>query len=128
MKMKLHHFRFLFVLLVITHAVLAQDPSRLSVERIFASSEFQPSGFGGFRWLKDGNSYARLEPSATVKGSADLVRYQIDTNARDVLLSAEKLIPKGETTPLAIHGYDWSADGNRVLIYTNSKKVWRQNT
>jgi dipeptidyl-peptidase-4 len=57
-----------------------------------------------------------------------LVRYQIETNARDVLLSADKLIPKGGTTPLAIHGYDWSTDGTRVLIYTNSQKVWRLNT
>ena len=106
----------------------ATDPSRLTVERIFASNEFQPQGFGGFRWLKEGNSFARLEPSAAVKGSMDLVRYQIDTNARDILLSADKLIPKGETKPLEIHGYDWPADGRRVLIYTNSEKVWRLNT
>jgi dipeptidyl-peptidase 4 len=106
----------------------AADPSRLTVERIFASNEFQPSGFGGFRWLKDGNSFARLEPSAAVKGSMDLVRYQIDTNARDILLSADKLVPKGGDKPLAINGYDWSADGKRVLIYTNSQKVWRLNT
>jgi hypothetical protein len=57
-----------------------------------------------------------------VKGSQDLVRYQIETNARDVLLSADKLIPKGSTTPLAIHGYDWSADGNRgPYIYELAK-------
>ncbi len=106
----------------------AADPSRLTVERIFATGEFQPSGFGGFRWLKDGNSFARLEPSAAVKGSMDLVRYQIDTNARDILLSADKLVPKSGDKPLAINGYDWSADGKRVLIYTNSQKVWRLNT
>src|SRR5688572_4168341 len=109
-------------------AAPATNPSRLTVERIFAGREFQPSGFGGFRWLKDGNTYARFEPSAAVKGSQDLVRYQIETNARDILLSADKLIPKGATTPLAIHGYDWSTDGRRVLIYTDSKKVWRLNT
>jgi dipeptidyl-peptidase-4 len=47
---------------------------------------------------------------------------------RDVLLPAEKLVPTGETKPLAINGYEWSADDKRLLIYTNSKKVWRQNT
>ncbi len=44
------------------------------------------------------------------------------------MLSADKLIPAGETKPIAIHGYDWSTDEKRVLIYTNSQKVWRQNT
>ncbi len=112
------------------HAQTAQpatDP-RLTVERIFASSEFQPERFGGFRSLKDGNSYAKFEPSEKVTGSMDLVRYQIDTNKRDVLLSAERLIPAGETKPLQLHGYDWSADDKRLLIYTNSQKVWRYNT
>jgi len=116
----------LFSLLFLSHAVAQAPqpaPSRLTVERIFASNEFQPSGFGGFKWLKDGDSFARLEPSPTIKGSMDLVRYQIETNARDILLPADKLIPKGTTTPLAIHGYDWSTDGNKDLIYTNSQKV-----
>lgn len=106
----------------------ATDPSRLTLDRIFASSEFQPERFGGFRWLKDGESYAKLEPSEKVKGAMDLVRYQIATDKRDVLLSAQQLIPSGETTPLAIDGYQWSADGRRALVYANSKKVWRQNT
>ena len=105
----------------------AVDPN-LTVERIFASSEFQPERFGGFRWLKDGDSYAKFEPSETVKGAMDLVRYRIDTNKRDVLLSADKLIPTGETKPLQMQGYDWSADEKHILIYTNSQKVWRQNT
>ncbi|HEX6126940.1 MAG TPA: S9 family peptidase [Pyrinomonadaceae bacterium] len=124
-------FRFLFVLLLLLpYAAEAQqaDASRLTVERIFAGNEFQPASFGGFRWLKDGNSFAKLEPSPTLKGSMDLVRYEAATNKRDVLLSAEKLIPSGETKPLAINGYEWSADDRRVLIYTNSKKVWRLNT
>ena len=106
----------------------ATDPSRLTLDRIFASSEFQPERFGGFRWLKDGESYAKLEPSEKVKGAMDLVRYQIATDKRDVLLSAQQLIPPSETTPLAIDGYQWSADGKRALVYANSKKVWRQNT
>ena len=106
----------------------ATDPSRLTLDRIFASSEFQPERFGGFRWLKDGESYAKLEPSEKVKGAMDLVRYQIATDKRDVLLSAQQLSPPSETTPLAIDGYQWSADGKRALVYANSKKVWRQNT
>lgn len=124
----------LFVLAISPFAVTygqtaspAVDPN-LTVERIFNSSEFQPERFGGFRWLKDGDSYAKFEPSEKAKGAMDLVRYQIDTDKRDVLLSADKLIPAGETKPLAIHGYDWSSDGKRVLIYTNSQKVWRYNT
>ena len=132
MKTKIDRRVLLVLLLLLPSALHAQQPapdvSRLTVERIFASDEFQPARFGGFRWLKDGNSFARLDPSPTIKGSMDLVRYEAATNKRDVLLGAEKLIPKGETKPLAINGYEWSGDDKRVLIYTNSKKVWRLNT
>ena len=120
----------LSLLLAVSIATPAQttDPSRLTVERIFASDEFQPARFGGFRWLRDGDSYSRLEPSPTIKGAFDLVSYRVDSDKRDVLIAADKLIPSGATTPLSIQGYEFSADGKRVLIYTNSKKVWRQNT
>ena len=129
MKTQIYRLSFILLLLLSQVAIAQQpDASRLTIERVFDSDEFQPARFGGFRWLKDGNSFARLEPSPTTKGSMDLVRYDAATNKRDVLLPAEKLIPTGDTKPLSIQGYEWSADDRRLLIYTNSKKVWRLNT
>jgi dipeptidyl-peptidase-4 len=58
----------------------------------------------------------------------DLVSYNVATNERRVLILGERLVAKGATAPLQIQGYDWSQDNKRMLIYTNSKKVWRLNT
>ena len=125
------HILLLWVLLVGLHvsSAVAQttDPAWLTLDRIF-SREFDSQRFGGFRWLKTGDSFAKLEPSKTVPGAMDLISYHIETNQRAVLIPAEKLIPKGESAPLSIQGYDWSADDRQVLIYTNSQKVWRLNT
>lgn len=104
------------------------DPAAISVERIFGSPEFVPGRLGGFTWLNNGESYAKLEPSETIKGARDLVSYQVETNRREILIPAEKLLPKGATEPLSLEGYDWTPDGQKVLIYTNSEKVWRQYT
>jgi dipeptidyl-peptidase-4 len=104
------------------------DASALTLERIYKSAEFQPDFFGGFRWMKTGEAFSRPERSKTVENGFDLVSYDAATNARTILISAEKLIPKGEKTPLAVNGYEWSPDNRQMLIYTNSKKVWRQNT
>src|SRR5262249_36120101 len=46
----------------------------------------------------------------------------------EVLVSAGNLIPKGESRPLTVDGYQWSANEALVLIYTNSRRVWRKNT
>src|SRR5215204_7571504 len=104
------------------------DSSLLTIDRIFNSDYLASKGVGGFRWLKSGDGYSKIERSATVQGGTDLVSYDAATNQRTVLLPAEKLIPKGDTKPLAINGYEWSADNTQMLIYTNSKKVWRLNT
>lgn len=121
---------FLSFLLLIPAFVYAQaaDSSLLTIDRIFNSDEFSPKFIGGLRWMKTGDAYSKIERSTTVQGGTDLVSYDAATNVRTVLLSAEKLIPKGETKPLPINGYEWSADNKQMLIYTNSKKVWRLNT
>jgi dipeptidyl-peptidase 4 len=112
------------------HEISAQasDPSLLSIDRIFASEEFDFKTPGTVRWLKSGDAYTKVEPSASVKDGSDLVSYDAQTNRRSILIPAEKLIPQGQTAPLRIQGYVWSNDDSRVLIFTSSKKVWRLNT
>ena len=132
-----HHKRIalysllLFSLFVAVRAqvpVPAQDDSTVTLEKVFSSDYFDAKGVGGFRWLKSGDGYSRIERSPTVAGGQDLVSYDAATNARSVLVAADKLIPKGETKPLPVNSYEWSADNSKMLIYTNSKKVWRLNT
>ena len=43
-------------------------------------------------------------------------------------MPAAHLIPPGRVRPLPVDDYALSKDGARLLIFTNSKRVWRQNT
>ncbi|MCA1649885.1 MAG: DPP IV N-terminal domain-containing protein, partial [Acidobacteria bacterium] len=45
-----------------------------------------------------------------------------------MLVAASQLVPPGSKAPLDIDDYTWSADGRRLLIFTNTRQVWRQNT
>jgi dipeptidyl-peptidase-4 len=89
--------------------------------------EFRPKFFRGGEWQGSGDWYMALEPSASGKGT-DIVRYQTATGTREILVASDRLIPAGEKTPLSVEGYSISPDGRRVLVFTNSKTVWRQNT
>lgn len=104
------------------------DPSLLTVERIFGSQEFSQERFGPARWLQDGSGYTTLETSPAYKEGQDIIRYNPETGERIVLVAAKALIPAGHTTPLEISNYVWSKDGKKLLIFTNTKRVWRQNT
>lgn len=91
------------------------------IGRIFASSEYQLPRFGPARWLPDGTAYAIVE-----KG--EIARYDAATGARTVLISSRQLIPAGKKEALDIADYAWSPDGKQLLIFTNTRRVWRQNT
>ena len=108
----------------------AQAPDAAALlRRIFASGEFSAhQRLGPVRWIEGGAAYTSLEPSESVRGASDLVRYEPATGLRRVMVSARRLIPEGAAAPLDIDDYAWSADGTRLLVFTNTKKVWRQNT
>src|SRR5437867_12598981 len=106
----------------------ATDSSLLTVDRIFGSPEFRGGSLGSLAWLSDGVGYTTLEPTAGGKAGQDIVRYDAETGLKTILVPAARLVPAGDSTPLEIEEYSWSADGRRLLIFTNAQQVWRTNT
>lgn len=108
-------------------AQTASPPDSL-LRRIFASRDFASERFGPARWVEGGEAYTTVEPSAAVSGGSDIVRYEAGTGERSVLVPATRLVPPGASAPLEIEDYAWSPDGARLLVFTNSRRVWRSNT
>ena len=101
------------------------EPSVLTVDSIFT---FRSKALGPVRWQANGSGYLALEPSATKREFADIVRYDAVTGDRTVFVSVEKLTPTGAPTPLAVEEFDLSQDEQKLLVFTNSERVWRNNT
>lgn len=85
-----------------------------------------------FAWQNDGEIYTILEPSPKGRGT-DIVGYDTATGKRTVLVRAAQLTPPEKSGaaaagPLTVDGYSWSADRRKLLIITNSQRVWRENT
>jgi dipeptidyl-peptidase-4 len=104
------------------------DKRILTLDRIFNSDDFRSETFGPARWLDGGIAYTTLEPSPNNKEARDIIRYETATGARRVLIAATSLTPKAGAPPLEIDDYAWSDDGQKLLVFTNTKQVWRQNT
>ena len=116
-----------YLLLVTGISVNAQD-SQLTLDRIFNSSDFKNQSYGPAKWVEGGKAYTTLENSTQFTGKKDIIEYNAKTGVKSVLVNSASLIPKGSDQPLVISDYYWSHNKKYLLIYTNTKRVWRDNT
>lgn len=100
---------------------------KLYLEDVVGGTLVQTRGAGAINWLKDGNHYSRLEPSADGKGK-DVVSYRVKDNKREVLIPAARFIDPVSDKPVPVSSIIWSDDNSRVLVFTNTRKVWRYHT
>lgn len=75
----------------------------------------------GIKWSADGNGFYKVDHDQVIR--IGLPRF--DTT---VIVSKAQATATGATRSLLIRDFSLSADANKVLIYTNTKKVWRLDT
>ncbi|MEE8340624.1 MAG: S9 family peptidase [Candidatus Neomarinimicrobiota bacterium] len=120
---------FVFVISITPSLIQAQKNQEvLTLERIYKKNEFELNQFGPALWLKDGSGYTTIEKSEKFPMVKDIIKYNPKSGARSILVNASQLIPRGKQNPLLISDYQWSVDGNKLLIFTNTERVWRYET
>jgi len=106
----------------------ASDSSFLNIDRIFNSDEFRQAGPKPVKWIEDGEAYLVIEKSNEIENVNELVRYESRSQKKSIFVSAGDLIPKGSNSTINIENFTLSEDETKVLIFTNSSRVWRSNT
>ena len=130
MKNFYRYLQLFFLICISATLTYSQDSDKglLTLDRIFNSYEFYPEFYGPVKWLADGTGFTTVEYSSVVPGGQDLVKFDPAKEQSDVLISASELIPEGQANPIEIDDYRWSEDGNKLLVFTNTARVWRVNT
>jgi len=72
-------------------------------------------------WTNDGDSYFKLEKN-------QLLTYTLPDKVVKTVISKEQLTPVGKSKPLEVAHFSFSSDQQKVLLFTNTKRVWRLNT
>lgn len=100
----------------------------LTLERIFDSGDFKLDSTGPIVWKKDGSGYFTLEKPESGGEDKALVLRDAGSGRQEVILPAHSLVPPGQSGPLSVEAFEFSEDESKVLLFTNSKRVWRHNT
>ncbi|WP_339876261.1 DPP IV N-terminal domain-containing protein [uncultured Algoriphagus sp.] len=98
----------------------AQSSDLLTLEQIYASSEFQQERLQPIQWIENGDAYV------TVENGNELTRWDSKTLEKSVFVPGSAL--SNNSKPIQIESFSLSDDGTKVLIFTNSSRVWRSNT
>lgn len=73
-----------------------------------------------FQWLPDGAGYRDVTEQGIVETALP--------SRQDKVIVAQESLKNADGSPMQIRSYTMSQAGDKVLIYTNSKRVWRYQT
>ena len=104
-----------------------EDPGQLTLKRIFTDREFSSKGFSA-RWSMDGNEYTYLKDAEGKDKGKDIRVYNVAESRDSVMVKASELFRPGTQKQIEIEDYSFSRDRSLLMIYTNSKRVWRRNS
>ncbi|MEP3479324.1 MAG: S9 family peptidase [Fuerstiella sp.] len=109
------------------------DVEKLTIQSIYGTKEFSAKTFDP-AWSNEGHTYAiqqdvteQSQPGQASDGK-NIVLLDAVTGRQEILVSSSQLIPNDSTKPLVVSSYSFTDDKSHVLIFTNTKRVWRRNT
>src|SRR5690625_3200031 len=102
----------------------AWSASSLTFDRAIDLPEL--TGFDGIKWEEEGHLFTRL---IREKGGYKIVEYDpADKFSEKILAESAQLIPANRSTPLSVADYKWYPQEKKLLVFTNTKRVWRART
>lgn len=104
------------------------DESLLTFGRVFVSGEFGGGHGTSVQWHPRRGGYIEWERAADGGPGRDLVLRDAASDKTEVLVPALRFVPPGHESPLSVESYQFSDDESKLLIYTNSERVWRHRT
>lgn len=108
------------LLVFVTTDLMAQ----LTLERVWFSGEFRQERMSSVEWFKDGSQYLSLKQTET---GTDYVLTNVKSGETTILVDGGVFTtPDGEK--LNVEDHTFSDDFSKMLLYGNSKRVWRSNT
>jgi dipeptidyl-peptidase-4 len=107
------------------HAEISETLGRM-LRRLFSEQEFRGKSFGPARWVEGG--YTTVESPSGSGEWKQIVRYDTASGERTILVSAAQLTSPETGKPFEVGDYSWSSDGRRMLLFTDTQRVWRRNT
>ncbi len=75
----------------------------------------------GLQWNQQGNGYYSVE-------AGEIIRTDLPALSKTVIVNRDLLRPEKDKSPITVRSFAFSTDNKKVLLYTNTQKVWREDS
>ncbi|MEN9742947.1 MAG: hypothetical protein RLZZ65_752 [Bacteroidota bacterium] len=114
--------RFFTFFITLTALCFSSNAQDLSIARIWKNYEFSAKGTGSIQAMNDGEHYVSISTEGSIVSNpinAQTLEKQI------VLVPKEKLV--WNSIPIAVEGFDFNANEEKILIWTATKAIYRRS-
>jgi len=124
-KLSIFIFMQLFILLTLSVLNANDDISLLNVNKIYGLKLFKTKRVKSPNWTSDGKEFTTLKKTG---GINSIFIFRPKNNKEDLLLNGKTLLNPINGKQIKIEDYIYNKKVQKILIFTNSKKVWRTNS
>jgi dipeptidyl-peptidase-4 len=119
-------FLILIALIWTFPTIIAQDNSKVTLDRIYTTNDFRQERLTPVQWMANGDEYVQVERNRY--GKQFVIKHNLKTGVQETILTPGLLTPKDASDPLYVEKFSFSKDESKMLLFTNSARVWRANT
>ena len=116
------HVLFIIFALSCSLVFSQETTKKITLEDIWGSPKFFPAGVRGMMPMANGEHYSVLE-----KDSINVYSYKTGEYIRTIA-SGSQMVPEGDTLPIKINSYGFSADEKKLLIPTKTRSIYRYSS
>lgn len=115
-----------FLIVILFYPVLASEStSKLTLEKIFKNSLFRERAPQNGKWIDDWFWYI-IKDSLTARNK--ILRFDPSTSRTEIILESASLIVPDNDSLLTLQDFQISMDRRSLLLFTDTRPLWRQNT
>ena len=111
----------LFSFILLLFAFTISFSQELSVEKIWKEYAFYAKGVQGFKSMKDGEHYTKMDESGNIK------KFQISNpdDEGSILIDVSSLKLKGQS--ISIDDYEFNSNETKILLISNTVNIYRRS-
>ena len=123
MKLRSINLFFLSLLTILPSVLLSQSEKKtISLEDIYKNRKFSSKSVYGLQSMADGDHYCQMK-----KDSLNVYEYETGKYTATIVF-AKELIPAGDTTPIEMGSFQFSADEQKILFATKDEPIYRRSS